>query len=45
MIGVRIDASGQCDVAAIRDRKRRGLVLYLHGAAGPGVLIDDDANE
>jgi hypothetical protein len=43
VIGVRIDVSGQCDVAAIRDWKRRGVVLYLHGATGPGVLIDDDA--
>jgi hypothetical protein len=39
--GVRIDASGQCD--AVRDWKRRGVVLYLHGVAGLGVLIDDDA--
>lgn len=37
--GVRIDPSGQCD--AVRDRKRRGVVLYLRGVAGPGVLIDD----
>ncbi|MGB6165585.1 MAG: hypothetical protein WCF33_01580 [Pseudonocardiaceae bacterium] len=39
--GVRIDASGQCD--AIRDGKPRGVVLYLRGVTGPGVLIDDDA--
>jgi hypothetical protein len=38
--GVRIDASDQCDVAATRDWKRRGWVLYLHGVAGLGVLID-----
>jgi hypothetical protein len=41
--GVRIDASGQCDAVAIRNPKRRGWVLYLHGVAGLGVLIDDDA--
>ncbi|MGH3619334.1 MAG: hypothetical protein ACRDQV_15145 [Pseudonocardiaceae bacterium] len=28
---------------AVRDRKRRGWVLYPHGVAGFGVLIDDDA--
>ncbi len=39
--GVRIDASGQGD--AVRDGKRRGVVLYLHGVTGPGVLIDDAA--
>lgn len=39
--GVRIDASGQRD--AIRDGKRRGVVLHLRGIAGPGVLIDNAA--
>ncbi|MGH3575405.1 MAG: hypothetical protein ACRDUW_26905, partial [Pseudonocardiaceae bacterium] len=41
--GRRIDGSGQCTLIAIRDRKRRGWVLYPHGVAGFGVLIDDDA--
>ncbi len=41
--GDRIDGSGQCNVVAIRDRKRRGWVLYPHGVAGLGVLIADDA--
>jgi hypothetical protein len=41
--GHRIDGSGQCNVVAIRDRKRRGWVLYPHGMAGLGVLIADDA--
>lgn len=41
--GRRIDGSGQCTVVAIRDRRRRGWVLYPHGVAGLGVLIADDA--
>jgi hypothetical protein len=41
--GRRIDGSGLCNVVAIRDRKRRGWVLYPHGVAGLGVLIADDA--
>ncbi|HEY3894326.1 MAG TPA: hypothetical protein VGL88_03050 [Pseudonocardiaceae bacterium] len=41
--GRRIDGSGQCTVVAIRDRGRRGWVLYPHGVAGLGVLIADDA--
>lgn len=41
--GRRIDGSGQCTVVAIRDRMRRGWVLYPHGVAGLGVLIADDA--
>jgi hypothetical protein len=41
--GRRIDGSGQCNVVAIRDRKRRGWVLYPHGMAGLGVLIAEDA--
>ncbi|MGH3697277.1 MAG: hypothetical protein ACRDRX_25385 [Pseudonocardiaceae bacterium] len=41
--GCRIDRSGQCNVVAIRDRKRRGWVLYPHGMAGLGVLIADEA--
>ncbi|MGH3755412.1 MAG: hypothetical protein ACRDRP_22500 [Pseudonocardiaceae bacterium] len=41
--GDRIDGSGQCTVVAIRDRTRRGWVLYPHGVAGLGVLIADDA--
>lgn len=41
--GRRIDGSGQCTVVAIRDRGRRGWVLYPHGVAGFGVLIADDA--
>jgi hypothetical protein len=41
--GHRIDGSGQCNVVAIRDRKRRGWVLYPHGVAGLGVLIFDEA--
>lgn len=40
--GCRIDGSGPCTVIAIRDRKRRGWVLYPHGVAGLGVLITDD---
>ena len=43
--GDRVDGSSQCDVVAIRDRKRRGWVLYLHGVGGLEALIDDDANE
>jgi hypothetical protein len=39
--GDRIDSSGQRDAGPLRDWKRRGVVLYLHGGAGPGVLIDD----
>jgi hypothetical protein len=31
-----------CTVVAIRDRTRRGWVLYQHGVAGLGVLITDD---
>ncbi|MGH3599500.1 MAG: hypothetical protein ACRDQH_04355 [Pseudonocardiaceae bacterium] len=43
--GRRIDGSGACTVIAIRDRKRRGWVLYPHGVAGFGVVIaDDDAH-
>lgn len=41
--GVRIDGSGRCNVVAIRDRNHRGWVLYPHGMAGLGVLIDDGA--
>ncbi len=41
--GRRIDGSGQCTVIVIRDRKRHGWVLYPHGVAGFGVLIDDAA--
>jgi hypothetical protein len=41
--GRRIDGSGLCNVVAIRDRKRRGWVLYPHGMAGLGVLIPEDA--
>ncbi len=41
--GRLIDGSGQCNVVAIRNRKRRGWVLYPHGMAGLGVLIADDA--
>jgi len=41
--GFLIDGSGLCNVVAIRDRKRRGWVLYPHGMAGLGVLIADDA--
>jgi hypothetical protein len=41
--GRRIDGSGQCNVVAIRDRRRRGWVLYPHGMAVLGVLIADDA--
>jgi hypothetical protein len=40
--GRRIDGSGLCNVIAIRDRKRRGWVLYPHGVASFGVLIADD---
>lgn len=40
--GSRIDGSGQCTVVAIRDRRRRGWVLYPHGMASFGVLIADD---
>ncbi|MGH3845244.1 MAG: hypothetical protein ACRDS0_28015 [Pseudonocardiaceae bacterium] len=39
--GRRIDGSGVCTVIAIRDRQRRGWVLYPHGVAGLGVLIAD----
>lgn len=31
-----------CVVVAIRDRRRRGWVLYPHGMASLGVLIGDD---
>jgi hypothetical protein len=41
--GRRIDGSGLCNVVAIRDRSRRGWVLYPHGMAGLGVLIADEA--
>lgn len=41
--GRRIDGSGLCNVVAIRDRRRRGWVLYPHGVAGLGVLLADDA--
>lgn len=41
--GRLIDGSGRCTVVAIRDRRRRGWVLYPHGVAGLGVLIADDA--
>lgn len=41
--GQRIDGSGQCTMIAIRDRHRRGWVLYPHGVASFGVLIADDA--
>jgi hypothetical protein len=41
--GRRIDGSGLCTVIAIRDRGRRGWVLYPHGVAGFGVLIADAA--
>ncbi|MBV9162257.1 MAG: hypothetical protein JO309_12420 [Pseudonocardiales bacterium] len=41
--GHRIDGSGICTVVAIRDRRRRGWVLYPHGVADLGVLIADDA--
>ncbi len=43
MEGRRIDGSGLCNVVAIRDRQRRGWVLYPHGVADFGVLIADDA--
>ena len=41
--GHHIDGSGGCTVVAIRDRKRRGWVLYPRGIAGHGVLLADDA--
>lgn len=41
VVGSRIDGSGQCTVIAIRDRCRRGWVLYPHGETGLGVLIAD----
>lgn len=41
--GRRIDGSGLCTVIVIRDRGRRGWVLYPHGVAGLGVLLHDDA--
>jgi hypothetical protein len=41
--GRLIDGSGQCNVIAIRDRKRHGWVLYPHGMPGLGVLIADAA--
>ena len=41
--GRRIDGSGACTVIAIRDRSRHGWVLYPHGVASFGVLIDDEA--
>ncbi|MGH3904281.1 MAG: hypothetical protein ACRDTE_08835 [Pseudonocardiaceae bacterium] len=40
--GRRIDGGGPCTVVAIRDRRRRGWVLYPHGVAGLGVLLADD---
>lgn len=43
MEGRRIDGSGVCTVVAIRDRSRRGWVLYPHGVASFGVLLADDA--
>ncbi|MGH3902099.1 MAG: hypothetical protein ACRDTA_28390 [Pseudonocardiaceae bacterium] len=43
MEGRLIDGSGVCTVVAIRDRRRRGWVLYPHGVAGLGMLIVDDA--
>jgi len=43
--GPHIDGSGDCHVVIIRDRRRRGWVLYPHGVASFGVLIaDDDAH-
>jgi hypothetical protein len=41
--GRRIDGSGLCTVIAVRDRTRRGWVLYPHGVASFGVLLADDA--
>ena len=41
--GLRIDGSGACSVVVIRDRRRRGWVLYPHGVASFGVLIAGDA--
>ena len=41
--GLRIDGSGDCSVVVIRDRRRRGWVLYPHGVASFGVLIAGDA--
>lgn len=41
--GRLIDGGAACTVIAIRDRRRRGWVLYPHGVAGLGVLIGDDA--
>ncbi|HEY2762484.1 MAG TPA: hypothetical protein VGJ13_00480 [Pseudonocardiaceae bacterium] len=41
--GRRIDGGGACTVIAIRDRRRRGWVLYPHGETGLAVLIADDA--
>lgn len=41
--GSRIDGSGQCTVVAIRNRRRRGRVLYPPGVADFGVLIAEDA--
>lgn len=41
--GLRIDGGGDCSVVVIRDRRRRGWVLYPHGVASFGVLIAGDA--
>ena len=41
--GLRIDGNGDCHVVIIRDRRRRGWVLYPHGVASFGVLIAGDA--
>jgi hypothetical protein len=41
--GTRIDGSGRCTVVLIRDRRRRGWVLYPHGMSGLGVLIAEEA--
>lgn len=41
--GRRIDGGGACTVIALRDRRRRGWVLYPHGVAGLGVLLAEDA--
>lgn len=38
----RIDGSGRCTVIAIRDRRRRGWVLYPHGESGLGVFLADE---
>lgn len=39
--GRLIDGGAVYTVIAIRDRRRRGWVLYPHGVAGLGVLIAD----